>query len=396
MSFSSSATQRSPAVAAVVCSEYDLEAVERTVREAVRLAGIGPDVLPKGGTVLVKPNLVSPHAPEKAVTTHPVVVAAVARLCREWGAARVWIADSPAGAHSETRLWQKTEMTAAAELSGATLKSMTEGPVRACACGPETVPVPAWLSEVDSIVSVPKLKTHGLTGLTCAMKNTFGLVVGSAKSMLHARCPAPRSLSRALVDIWEHLRADVTIVDAVTAMEGQGPTNGDPVPLGIVLAGTNAAALDAVCSRILPGGETAVPMVQEALARSLCSAPDLIRTVGDGMEVLRRTRLRPSVARFLVRIPTPVFQWATYVLAAKPRVVQRRCVRCGTCAEVCSAGAVVRDPATGRFRIDRRRCILCMCCMESCPEQAIRVRSPLVWLSQLPRWLRKGDCDKPR
>jgi len=347
-------------------------------------AWLGP-----GRTVLLKPNLVSPHPPEDAVTTHPAVVEAVARLCRECGVHNLWIGDSPAGVHNDAVLWERTGMRKVASRTGAELRSFAVRDLKSVSCGAERVPVPAWLDEVDVIVSLPKLKTHALTGLTCATKNVFGLVVGEAKSMAHARHASPESMSSFLAGVYGRLRPHLTIVDAVVAMEGEGPTNGRPREVGVILAGSDAAAVDAVCARVLGMPPEAVPMLRR-IRESELGETRLARivTVGDGVARLDKVRLKPSMARWLQRIPAPVFKLATYLLAARPRIRRKHCIKCGACARICSQQAIEWDENAERYRVRKERCILCMCCLESCPYRAVEVRSPLLWLSRLSGWLR--------
>ncbi len=378
-------------VGAAQCPAYAPDLVQEAVVRALEPFGGLAQFVPPGGTILLKPNLVSPHPPEDAVTTHPLLVETLARLCFQAGAGRVWIGDSPAGAHVDSILWERTGMRAAAERSGAELRSFSGGEIETVPCGAEHVPVPRWLREVDRVISLPKLKTHALTGLTCAMKNVFGMVVGEAKSMAHARHPSPREMSAFLVEVYAALRPGLTVVDAVIAMEGEGPTNGRPRPVGLVLAGTDAVAIDRFCSRFLPRGERAVPMLEYAAARGVDPGRTAaLRIAPENLPSLPAVTLRPSMARWLMRLPNALFKPATYFLAARPRIQPRRCRRCGACAEVCSQNAIAWNPARNGYQVDDARCILCMCCLESCPHQAIDVRSPLIWLSRLSGKLRYG------
>ena len=158
---------QSTIIAAVLCQDYGSDVLPAVAR-AVDLAGGFDDLIPAGGTVLVKPNLLSPRAPEEAVTTHPEIVAAVARLAQQAGAGKVWIGDSCAGDHADKILWAKTGMQAVAAATGTQMVSFA-GEVVPRQVGGGQVPVPLWLDDVDAVISVPKLKTHTLTGLTCAM-----------------------------------------------------------------------------------------------------------------------------------------------------------------------------------------------------------------------------------
>ncbi|MBT3377699.1 MAG: DUF362 domain-containing protein [Lentisphaerae bacterium] len=373
------------------CPAYEPETVEQALLEALTPFGGIASFVREGQTVLLKPNLLSPRPPEQAVTTHPTVVAAVAKLCFAAGASRVWVGDSCAGDHSEKRLWEKTGMTAAVPAAGAELKSFTEA-VKPLPVGDLTVPVPSWLEEVDVVISLPKLKTHILTVLTCALKNTYGLVVGHAKAVYHGHFPSPREISHFLVDLHQALPPALNIVDAVTVMEGDGPANGTPAHAGLLLAARDPVAIDAVASRIFGVSPAAVPLIRRAEEVGL-GAADLadITVVGSGKERAATCRFRHSRALFLQKLPPSLFKLTTYLLTYRPKINQTTCVRCGVCAETCSQDAIIQRP-DGTYRVEKARCILCMCCLEACPHEAVDVNSPARWLRRRRRKRREDKA----
>jgi uncharacterized protein (DUF362 family)/ferredoxin len=387
-------------VAACPCPDYTPAQLEASLRDLLaELGGIERFVNP-GATVLLKPNLVSPRKPEDAVTTHPDLVRAMARLVREAGAGRVWVGDSPAGNHAHARLWNRTGMQAGADAGEYELVPLEPGRTRPLALGngSTAVPVPVWYDDVDLVISLPKLKTHGLTTLSCAMKNVFGLVVGSAKALCHARYPSPRQMSSFLVDVYAGLCPGLSVVDAVVALEGEGPTNGRPIHAGLLLAGTDGVALDRVCARFLRLRPERIPMLQRAAELGLGPVhDDRIRVLGPGADLIGTVELRNSLARFFTWIPDSVFRAATRLVAWRPRIDQGDCVRCGVCADLCSQNAIVWHEDRGEFRVDPEACILCLCCAESCPYEAIRVSCPLAWPRDLrDRLLGRGRPKTPK
>ncbi|MFA5205440.1 MAG: DUF362 domain-containing protein [Lentisphaeria bacterium] len=368
-----------PRVAAVRCPDYREPEVDRAVRAALALLGGLAAHLRPGQTVLLKPNLLSARPPEQAVTTHPAVVAALVRLCWEAGAARVWIGDSPAGNHPEGVLWEKTGMAAVAAATGAELKSF-HGPLRTRPCAGIDLPSPAWLDEVDLLVSVPKLKTHGLTLLTGAVKNLYGLVAGQAKANFHGHFPTPLAMSTFLAELYGVFKPGLAVMDAVVAMEGEGPANGRPKPLGLILAGTDGVAVDAAAAGVLGLTPEQIPLLRVAAARGF-GRTDGFERVGDGVAVLAAARMRPSLGRLLQCIPEPLFKLVTRLVRCRPRINRRLCNGCGICARTCPRGAIRWQPGGGPpDGIDNARCILCLCCCESCPNHAIAMnRSLLRW-----------------
>ncbi len=358
-------------VAVTACAAYDAETVAAALSEALGALGGIAALVRAGQTVLIKPNLLSPRAPELAVTTHPELVRQVILQCVRAGAARIWVGDSPAGQHAEATLWARTGMTAAVAGTPAVLKSWhtQQTPL---ACGEEVLAVPEWYSEVDVVISLPKLKTHALTVLSCGLKNVFGIVSGQAKSGFHSTYPSPQTISAFLVRVYATLQPALTIVDAVTAMEGNGPSNGQPLHVGVLLASRDAVALDAVACAALRLAPAAVPMIRLAAQAGLGTLDAArIDCVGSGVDALRAARLRPSVARYLRHIPEPIFRLATRLFRLRPKIQEPQCVKCGICTETCPRQAIRERAGSGYPVIEPASCIVCFCCMESCPRGAI-------------------------
>jgi Pyruvate/2-oxoacid:ferredoxin oxidoreductase delta subunit len=231
----------------------------------------------------------------------------------------------------------------------------------------------------SAIVNLAKFKTHGLMGLTLAVKNLFGTVPGFRKSGWHLKTGDDRTaFARLLVEIAAALPAGLHVLDAVVAMEGNGPGSGTPRPLGALLASPDPVALDRVACELVgfPAREMGI---FEAAAAIGFGEPDLARIeiLGDDPRALAVKGFAPAahggspfrtfpVPRLLVRALRRVF-------APAPAADARLCRSCGLCVKVCPAGAV-RLRAGGGPRFDRERCVRCLCCQEICPEGAIRVR----------------------
>lgn len=361
------------------CASYDPAAVAAALAEALAALGGIAAFVHAGQTVLIKPNLLSPRSPELAVTTHPELVRQVVLQCVRGGAARIWVGDSPAGQHTETDLWARTGMTAALADTPALLKSWhtKQTPL---ACGDDVLAVPEWYPEVDVVISLPKLKTHSLTTLTCGLKNMFGMVSGRAKAKFHSTYPSPQSVSAFLVRVYAALTPHLTIADAVTAMEGNGPSNGQPRFVGVLLASRDAVALDASACAVLRLPPAAVPMIRLAAQAHLGHLEaSRIECVGSGVATLRAARLRPSVSRFLRYIPEPVFRLVTRLFRLRPVIQRPQCVKCGICAGICPREAIREQAEDGYPLIEPAQCIVCFCCMESCPRGAIAMDLNCGW-----------------
>lgn len=374
-------------VAVAACPSYAPDSVKKAVAELADATGGPAAWIQPGQTVLLKPNLFSPHPPEDAVTTHPEIVRQMIRLCVQAKVGRIWVGDSPVGLTPEAELWSRTGMTRAVEGTPAELKSwaVKQTPVT---CDGDVLALPEWYSQVDVVISLAKLKAHCLTTLTGALKNVYGLVNGPAKSQFHLKYPSPVAMSGFLVRVFAALKPHLTIMDAVTAMEGNGPAHGHPRPVGVLLASRDAVALDAVVCSALAISPRSVPMIRMAADRGLgrMEEPEIDR-VGSGADQLWKARLRPSLSRYIRHIPEWAYALTPHLLRLRPGIREAMCVRCGTCAAICPRKAI-REEGSERFpRISQSDCIGCFCCLESCPRSAIVAR---LYLGTLLRLGQKG------
>lgn len=322
--------------------------------------------------VWVKPNLLAPHPPEAGVTTDPELVRLIVRELTRRGARNIWVADSPAGVHHiplEEYL-KPTGVVAAAEghffnpdtrLSRLILKSRF---VR-------EVPVSALLSQADVILNLPVFKTHGLTVITGAIKNLFGIIPGGHKTYLHSVAKNGTEFAELLVDIYQAVPIPIlTIMDGLRGMDGiNGPSGGRVLKLGLLLASTNPLALDAVMVLLARGRPEKVPLCRLAYERGLGPIKkEEIEIVGD-FQPIPGFRLPPlGLAAAVSRASTLIYP----LLRRTPELERSRCKKCGECARNCPVQAITLTPYP---KINRKRCIACFCCAETCPAHALRIAS---------------------
>jgi len=377
-------------VAVVACSTYDPSEVEDAVARAVDLLG-GPErFLPAGGSVLVKPNLLSPRPRESRVATDPEVVRAVASVAK--GIARtVAYGDSPGigTAARAARACGYDEIMSGdgngdSGLAGPTRLVEFTGPVAAPGIAFPKVEIAREVAEADAVINIAKAKTHGQMGMTLAVKNLFGAVVGTRKAAWHMRAGHDREhFARMLVEVAAASRARLHILDAVIGMEGNGPGSGTPRPLGFIIASEDAAALDRVACDILGVPARAVPVLEAARRVSFGETdPSRIDIVGDAPGRFGVRDFKPATQVGLHRIvpmPRAVFRLLRRVLTARPVFDHDRCRGCGLCAEACPAKCL--RMRGGVPAIATEKCIRCLCCQEACPHGAITVKSS--WLARL-------------
>ncbi|HTF99304.1 MAG TPA: DUF362 domain-containing protein [Nitrospirota bacterium] len=363
----------SGAVALVRCSDYGRNAVEQAVRKAVdHLGGMQSFVRP-GDLVLLKPNLLKARTPEAAVTTHPEVVRTAIRLVREAGG-RAVVGDSP-GMGDLKKVAEKAGILDVVHEEGADLVDFTEAvPVKNTGRF-QRFEVARIACDADVIINLPKLKTHGMTTITGAVKNLFGCIPGKRKVQWHFSTGVNHELfMQMLVELYALLRPQLTIMDAVVGMEGNGPGSGDPRVVGVILAGSDAVAVDAVASHLVGVPLQRHPVLQAAKRSGIgevrITAIEIIGASIDDIEIVP-FRLPPAS-----HLEWPLPEWTRKSLknafTSKPHIDQSICIACGICQQHCPQQAI-----HGNHRgltVDYRICIRCFCCQEFCPQGAVTVK----------------------
>jgi len=336
------------------------------------LGGMDAFVKP-GEKVLLKPNMLSAKPPEAAVTTHPEVLRAVIELVLECGGLPL-VGDSP-GIGRCKAVAEKSGMMEVIRETGAQL-----------AVFEETVEVPGTgvfkrfelgrpYMEADRIINLPKLKTHEMMTITCSVKNLFGAVAGPAKIAWHLKAGVDRELfARMLLEIYLLRKPDLNIVDAVTAMEGDGPGNGDPRHAGLLLAGTNPVAVDVIAAEIA-GIPKKLLYVERAAERLAMDGSDrsTIRTSGVPLDEAKTSGFRlPRSTDVQWGLPPFLKNRLRRHLTSRPYALEGKCRLCGICRDACPPRAIKMENGTLIFDYDR--CIRCFCCRELCPHGALGAR----------------------
>lgn len=362
-------------VAAYLCANYDDNEVLSAVTRAVNAAG-GLDWVTPGMRVAVKVNLLNGSKPEDAVTTHPAVACAVVKLLRDKGA-DVVVGDSPSGAMSAARLnsvYNACGMRRVEEFGAALNYDLGQKEMHFNGKSLSEFQCCSFVADADAIINVCKLKTHGMMGMTAAVKNMYGVIPGITKAEYHFRHRGDENFADMLVDLNECFKPRMHIVDAVVAMEGNGPSNGHPRHVGLIAASTSPYALDEFCAGVIGIDPKTVPTMAAAAKRGL--SPAELTVIGDGADVRvedfelieeRRSVLFGGEKGF-ARLRGQVMQ---NVLGARPVVLKDDCIGCGKCAQVCPAKAIsIKNKLPV---IKRSACIYCFCCQELCPKGAMRV-----------------------
>jgi uncharacterized protein (DUF362 family) len=358
-------------------ANYERDNIQEAVSECLKLLGGIKKFVSPGQKVLLKPNMLGTFEPEKAATTHPEVVKAVARKVIAAGA-ECFIGDSP-GMGTFKSVCQITGMTAAAKAAGAKLRELdnpdefiqTDNKVG------RKLPLSSFLKEIDVIITLPKLKTHGQMGFTGALKNQYGLIPGSLKAEYHYRMKTREWLAEFIVDINRAVPVKLAIMDAVIGMEGDGPSGGEPRAIGCIMASTDLTALDAVACRMVGIDAENNPILHASAKRGFGVVdPEQIETVGDDPDELALDDFKIindniSILR-LLPLPGIVIEWLRQHWKAYPEIDPEKCIKCMNCHEGCPLDPPAIDPDKA-WKVNKSTCIKCYCCHEFCPVKAIQL-----------------------
>jgi uncharacterized protein (DUF362 family)/NAD-dependent dihydropyrimidine dehydrogenase PreA subunit len=365
-------------VSLVSCSNYDPHRVLDAVRRGLGSFDVEGVVRAAGGRpVLLKPNLLRPAPAERGVTTHPAVFTAVARVLQERGA-RLTFGDSPNGVFTQLAAARASGVLSAAQSLGIGMADFETG---------EDVPNPLGrqnrrfhlsrgVMEAGAVVNLPRLKTHVFLRLTSALKNTFGVVPGGRKAEFHLKHPDEEGFSRMIADLNTLVPSRLVVLDAVTAMEGNGPGSGTLVDVGLLIVSDDPVAADSVGCRIMGIDPLSVPLLRIAQEWGLGNAdPSRIECRGEDP-----SRYAPRSFALPVRSPTQgippfLFRVAKQLVVAKPVIDPSLCTGCGDCVRACPTAPRSLSHGNGSVPVyASTTCIRCYCCHEACRQAAISVR----------------------
>jgi len=370
-------------VVLIGCNTYDEGEVLRAVERGIGLLGGISCFVKPNEKIVIKPNLLFGRDPKRCVTTHPSVFKAVGRLLKD-ARADVYYGDSPSFGRCE-RHAEKASLKQAADELGIKLADFDRGRAvsHKSALINKRFVIANGVLETDGLISVSKLKTHMLTRLTGATKNQFGCIPGLLKSEYHLKMPDPYDFSTMLVDLTTLIRPRLYIMDAIMAMEGNGPRNGRPKKLNVVLFSTDPVSLDSAACKIVGLDPEHLPTAKPGEKAGLGTyhyenieivGEDIESFIDRSFEVVRRPPVSSKGGR--------IKRFIKNRISPRPVIDGTKCTRCGTCVMVCPAypkainwvrGDTSRHPV---YKYDR--CIRCYCCQEVCPEGAISVKN-ILW-----------------
>lgn len=366
------------------CEKYDENLIAEAYQEILVDNGL-LDFVTSGMKVGIKVNLVGNFGPDKAATTHPLLVKKLCELLIERGAI-VTIGDSPGGLFTESILksiYKGTGFLICEEVGAKLNYDVSTSQLKVEKQVVKTLDVSNWLLEQDALINFAKLKSHGMMALSASVKNMFGIVPGVLKPEYHYRYPNHDDFANMLIDINEVFDCKLNLIDGIIGMEGNGPTQGEPRYIGAILASRKPYPLDVVACKIIDLDIDNVYTVTESIKRGLTVSYDEIilnKPIDDIIIKDYKNILPGKSMEFSEKFKGPfgkiINPIIAKVLTVKPKVKKKECIGCKKCANICPVNAI--EMIKKKPVINREKCIRCFCCQEFCPVGAMKAHKNII------------------
>ncbi len=216
--------------------------IEMAVRRSVKLAGSFQ--VKSGMKVVIKPNVCNAKNPHGMVITDFAIIEAVIKLVREKGCEPLVVESDNIADRADKRVRESGLMAKLGEWGVSFLNLSSDECVLRKIAGTEIM-IPKTMLEADYVLNLAKVKTCAHTVVTLGIKNLYGCFQEAKKSRLH------KKLDEVLPYLAKTIKTDMTIIDGLTCMEGNGPVVGNPKKLGVVIAGTDIVSVDCLCCRLM-------------------------------------------------------------------------------------------------------------------------------------------------
>ncbi|MGE5324445.1 MAG: DUF362 domain-containing protein [Actinomycetota bacterium] len=370
-------------VAAAPSDSHTPFSVDRALHDLLHALQPPIESLVKSGDrVLVKVNMGCSGArgPEDRFTTHPAWLQAVILALNGLGA-KVFFGDdvARAGKHCE-HIWEKTGMLEVAKKTGATLIDFVSQGAREVRGGllyPRSYLVTNAYFDADVIINAANCRSHANLGMSGAIKNMFGCVVGLRKQRIHNIFPGDvQRFARVIADVHRTIPADLSILDLTSVVEGHGAVS-QVRSVGLVLASTDPVAVDTVAAEAIGYDRLQIWPTYYGNKLGLgCNDPEQISIRGVDWKDFPKQRLayplisemrRPGI---LDRISTMVNNG---VLRPRPVITASQCTGCGDCKARCPVQCIEPTPK-GAYEINLSKCADCGCCLKVCEQGAVNLQ----------------------
>ncbi|MFC1726305.1 DUF362 domain-containing protein [candidate division KSB1 bacterium] len=355
------------------CREYNLQKIKEYIYRGFFSLGGVEKYIKHGYKVFLKPNMLGAKPPERGITTHPVILEAVINIVREAGGTPV-IGDSPAGSikGGMKRFWEETGFRELSERTGVELVNIEKEPIKKKEVKGHKYFISKPVLDADIVINLPKLKTHFFTLYTGGVKNLYGTVPGLRKSDYHKIAPNPDKFSKIIAEIFSIVKPEITIMDGILAMDGNGPSSGKLNWMHLLAVSNDAVAMDRICEEVvgLKVGEVKTALYAEKLGAGNYNS-EKIELVGERLAKFKEKGFTLPSNRALKMIPGFLGPLISPFVWARPVADKEKCTFCKICIASCPVKCMREDEKQKIPVIDYKECINCNCCNEVCPEGAI-------------------------
>lgn len=324
----------------------------------------------RGKRVLIKPNVLRASTADEHIVTHPSLLRTVVEKVEELSPAEIMVGDNP-GIFSygdNEKSFETSGLMEAAKGYYRNLGNITQNQ----AFNPifmETVAVSREIMDADVVISLPKFKTHGLTVMTGAIKNSYGILPGAQKARLHQIAGSPQRFQEVIVEVFRLRIPDLLIMDAVVGMEGNGPASPELRDIGLILAADNGVAMDAVVARMMGIDPNSLHFLQYAKVLGLGDFESRFIKIDGELKIIPDFKFPlPLVGNSISGNPANQEHLISRT-QLRPRADEELCTACELCIDQCPVSALTMRQAFPQ--VDADLCITCFCCQEICPEKAM-------------------------
>ena len=353
--------------------EYDLKIIYNFLKESTTDFWY---TIKDKKNILIKPNLLAAFHPDKAVTTHPVILEALIILLKEHKK-NIFLGDGSGGTTPVQKVWQTTGMIELCEKYNVKLVNFSEAGIVEKNIESHKIGIAKHFMQADAVINVSKMKTHCLMYYTGAVKNLYGVIPGLKKSEFHKNYPDPDSFGKVLFELYKIVQGKVVlnIMDGIWGMEGDGPSAGIPRNFGLVFACEKASALDFVVSRMMGFKIDKLKYIKSALEFDKIEPAKI--NIHEKWENFIFHKVKIKKVGFMIKIFTYSPQFLKNIFRNfywfYP-AFNDKCTLCEICVKSCPVKAMEIRENDKTPTIDLSKCIKCMCCHELCPSQAVYIK----------------------
>ena len=371
----------------VVVLRTSEEEIENNVARLFEMAGGIGRYVDRDDRVLIKPNFIAPRKSSTGATTNLTVIEGIIKCVLGAGAVPI-IGEGVPYAFDADETFRRLGVDRLAEKYHIDLVNLDKYPSRIVEiCDGlilKEVVISNFVFEVDKIINVPIMKTHTQTTVTLGMKNLKGCIPGKEKLHLHNS-----GLHKGIVDLNTVIKPTFTIIDGIVAMEGKGPTNGDPKRMNLLLGSSDILALEIIGAKIMGFDPYSISHIRLSQRKDI-GEYDLkkINVRGEAVKDVRDKFAFPAsqinkligslflgqVMPFLARCGIDITNISQRLMnySMPYPVFMDKCEGCGNCIINCPKKAIGFE---GKLHValDKKKCSKCYVCDEVCIYNNVKI-----------------------